>query len=78
VGARSDWRPQTAWCAVERRGLGRPTPAGVIPLVPAAVVLTSRREDAAGALGPQEGYAACEASVGTLALAPASGGARWA
>jgi L-aminopeptidase/D-esterase-like protein len=44
---------------LEERGLGRPTPMGVVPLVPAAVVYDlsgdSRRRP-----GPQEGYAACD------------------
>jgi L-aminopeptidase/D-esterase-like protein len=48
---------------LERSGLGRPTPLGVIPLVPAAVVFDlanggDRRP------GPEEGYAACEAAAG--------------
>jgi L-aminopeptidase/D-esterase-like protein len=52
---------------LERRGLGRPTPVGVIPLVPAAVVfdLAEGAEGAAGRRpGPEEGYAACEAAAG--------------
>jgi L-aminopeptidase/D-esterase-like protein len=48
---------------LERRGLGRPTRVGVIPLVPAAVVF----DLAAGGgrrPGPEEGHAACEAAAG--------------
>jgi L-aminopeptidase/D-esterase-like protein len=49
---------------LEERGLGRPTLAGVVPLVSAAVVFdlvagASRRRP-----GPDEGYAACEAAAG--------------
>ena len=48
---------------LEERGLGRPTPGGVVPLVPTAVVFdlvagaTGRRP------GPDEGYAACEGAA---------------
>jgi L-aminopeptidase/D-esterase-like protein len=49
---------------LEERGIGRPTPLGVIPLVPAAVVfdLAEGRPDRRP--GPEQGYAACEAAVG--------------
>ncbi len=47
---------------LEERGLGRPTPAGVVPLVPAAVVF-DLAEGASGVRpGPDAGYAACEAA----------------
>jgi L-aminopeptidase/D-esterase-like protein len=49
---------------LEERGLGRPTPLGVIPLVPTAVVFDLAEGDAGRRPGPDEGYAACEASVG--------------
>jgi L-aminopeptidase/D-esterase-like protein len=49
---------------LERRGLGRPTPVGVIPLVPAAVVFDLAEGDPGGRPGPEEGYAACEAAAG--------------
>jgi L-aminopeptidase/D-esterase-like protein len=45
---------------LEERGRGRPTPAGVVPLVPAAVVFDLAEADAGMRPGPQEGYAACE------------------
>jgi L-aminopeptidase/D-esterase-like protein len=49
---------------LEERGIGRPTPLGVIPLVPAAVVfdLAEGRPDRRP--GPEQGYAACEAAAG--------------
>ena len=49
---------------LERRGLGRPTPVGVIPLVPAAVVFDLAEGEPGRRPGPQEGYAACEAAAG--------------
>ncbi|HKH16812.1 MAG TPA: P1 family peptidase [Solirubrobacteraceae bacterium] len=48
---------------LEGRGLGRPTPVGVIPLVPAAVVF-DLTEGRGRRPGPEEGYAACEAAGG--------------
>jgi L-aminopeptidase/D-esterase-like protein len=49
---------------LEERGIGRPTPLGVIPLVPAAVVfdLAEGRHDRRP--GPEQGYEACEAAAG--------------
>ena len=49
---------------LEQRGLGRPTPVGVIPLVPAAVVFDLAEGKAGRRPGPEEGYAACEAAAG--------------
>ena len=49
---------------LEERGLGRPTPVGVIPLVPAAVVFDLAEGDPGRRPGPEEGYAACEAAAG--------------
>jgi L-aminopeptidase/D-esterase-like protein len=49
---------------LEQRGLGRPTPLGVIPLVPAAVVFDLAEGGPARRPGPEEGYAACEAAAG--------------
>lgn len=45
---------------LEERGIGRPTPAGVVPLVPTAVVfdLVEGRSDRRP--GPEQGYGACE------------------
>jgi L-aminopeptidase/D-esterase-like protein len=45
---------------LEERGLGRPTPAGPVPLVPAAVVFDLAEGEASVRPGPQDGYAACE------------------
>lgn len=49
---------------LEERGLGRPTPVGVIPLVSTAVVFDLAAGDPGGRPGPEQGYAACEAAVG--------------
>src|SRR5205823_5686620 len=43
-------------------GVGRPTPAGAVPLVPAAVVFDLVAGESARRPGPDEGYAACEAA----------------
>lgn len=55
---------------LEARGLGRPTPGGVVPLVPAAVVFDLIEGEAGVRPGPEDGYAACENAV---AEAPARG-----
>jgi L-aminopeptidase/D-esterase-like protein len=47
---------------LEQRGLGRPTPVGVVPLVPTAVVFDLTAGEPAARPGPDEGYAACEAA----------------
>jgi L-aminopeptidase/D-esterase-like protein len=47
---------------LERRGLGRPTPVGVVPLVPTAVVFDLTAGEPGARPGPDEGYAACEAA----------------
>ena len=47
---------------LEERGRGFPTPGGVVPLVPAAVIYDLVVGDAARRPGPDEGYAACEAA----------------
>ena len=49
---------------LEERGVGRPTPMGVIPLVPAAVVFDLAEGRPAHRPGPDQGYAACEAAAG--------------
>jgi L-aminopeptidase/D-esterase-like protein len=49
---------------LERRGLGRPTPLGVIPLVPTAVVFDLAEGEPGRRPGPDEGHAACEAAAG--------------
>jgi L-aminopeptidase/D-esterase-like protein len=48
---------------LEERGIGRPTPAGVVPLVPAAVVFDLAEGSSATRPGPDDGYAACESAV---------------
>ena len=47
---------------LEQRGLGRPTPMGVVPLVSTAVVydLTPSGEGSGRRPGPDDGFAACE------------------
>jgi L-aminopeptidase/D-esterase-like protein len=47
---------------LEQRGVGRPTPIGVIPLVPTAVVFDPSAGAPEGRPGPDDGYAACEAA----------------
>jgi L-aminopeptidase/D-esterase-like protein len=47
---------------LEERGLGRPTPFGPVPLVPAAVVFDLVGHGARP--GPEQGYGACEAAAG--------------
>jgi L-aminopeptidase/D-esterase-like protein len=47
---------------LEQRGLGRPTPVGVVPLVPTAVVFDLSAGEPGARPGPDEGYAACEAA----------------
>src|SRR5206468_4378097 len=49
---------------LEERGLGRPTPVGVIPLVSTAVVFDLAAGDPSARPGPEQGYAACEAATG--------------
>lgn len=48
------------WC--EERGLGFPTAAGVVPIVPALGIFDLMEGDASVRPGPAEGYAACEAA----------------
>ena len=50
------------WC--EERGRGYATPAGLVPLVPAAVIYDLTVGDEARRPGAEEGYAACEAAAG--------------
>jgi L-aminopeptidase/D-esterase-like protein len=51
---------------LEERGLGRPTPAGVVPLVPTAVVFDLVAGESARRPGPEEGYSACDAAAAGL------------
>lgn len=55
---------------LEEHGRGRPTPGGVVPLVPTAVVFDLVAGESTRRPGPGEGYAACEAA---LAGVPARG-----
>jgi L-aminopeptidase/D-esterase-like protein len=48
---------------LEEAGRGYPTPAGVVPIVPAAVVYDLREGDRTRRPGPEAGRAACEAAV---------------
>jgi len=50
------------WLA--ERGLGRPTPVGVIPLVPTAVVFDLAAGQPGKPPGPEQGYAASQAAQG--------------
>ena len=52
------------WC--EQRGRGYPTPAGLVPIVPAAVIYDLATGDPGARPGPEAGYAACEAAVAGL------------
>ncbi len=45
---------------LEERGFGRPTPMGVVPLVPAAVIYDLVQGAAGRRPGPDDGYAACD------------------
>jgi L-aminopeptidase/D-esterase-like protein len=51
---------------LEERGVGRPTPGGVVPLVPTAVVFDLIEGEAARRPGPEQGYAACQVADGGL------------
>lgn len=48
---------------LEERGRGYPTPGGLVPIVPAAVVYDLIEGDPAVRPGLQQGYAACEAAA---------------
>ncbi len=47
---------------LEERGIGYPTPAAVVPIVPAAIVYDLAEGDARARPTPESGYAACEAA----------------
>lgn len=49
---------------LEQRERGYWTPAGLVPLVPAAVIYDLASGDPKARPGPEEGYAACEAAAG--------------
>jgi L-aminopeptidase/D-esterase-like protein len=48
---------------LEEHGRGYPTPGGLVPIVPAAVVYDLAEGDPAARPGPDAGYAACEAAT---------------
>ena len=48
---------------LEQRGIGRPTPGGVVPLVPTAVVFDLVEGRAGVRPGPDQGFDACEHAV---------------
>jgi L-aminopeptidase/D-esterase-like protein len=66
------------WC--EERGRGYATPAGPVPLVPAAVIydLTATATAAGVRPGAEQGYAACEAAAGGVPERGCVGAARGA
>ncbi|MGO9902403.1 MAG: P1 family peptidase [Solirubrobacteraceae bacterium] len=47
---------------LEQRGLGRPTPVGLIPLVPTAVVFDRTAGEPGERPGPDDGFSACESA----------------
>jgi L-aminopeptidase/D-esterase-like protein len=48
---------------LEQRGIGRPTPGGVVPLVPAAVVFDLAEGRPSVRPGPDQGFDACERAM---------------
>jgi L-aminopeptidase/D-esterase-like protein len=52
-----------AVCWLEEHGRGYPTPGGLVPIVPAAVVYDLIEGDATVRPGPEQGYSACDAAV---------------
>src|SRR5437763_3655634 len=51
---------------LEERGIGRPTPVGVVPLVSSAVVFDLSATEPSRRPGPESGRAACEAAAGGI------------
>ena len=51
---------------LEERDLGRPTPAGVVPLVSAAVVYDLAIGTSGRRPGPEDGYAACDSAIAAV------------
>jgi L-aminopeptidase/D-esterase-like protein len=64
------------WC--EERGRGYETPAGIVPLVPAAVIYDLTVGSEGQRPGAEEGYAACEAATGGVPERGRLGAARGA
>ena len=59
---------------LEERGRGHWTPAGVVPLVPTAVVYDLVTGDPSRRPGPNDGYAACEAAAPEVACGSVGAG----
>ncbi len=59
---------------LEERGRGHWTPAGIVPLVPSAVVYDLATGDPSRRPGPDDGYAACEAAVPAVGLGSVGAG----
>jgi L-aminopeptidase/D-esterase-like protein len=60
---------------LEERGLGRPTPAGAVPLVCAAVMFDLAEGSPGARPGPEQGYAACETASADVPQRGVVGGA---
>ena len=60
------------WCA--ERGIGYPTPAGPVPIVPALGIFDLAVADPAVRPGADHGYAACEAATAAPATGAVGGG----
>jgi L-aminopeptidase/D-esterase-like protein len=59
---------------LERQGRGHPTPAGLVPLVPGAVLYDLSSGDPAVRPGPDQGEAACEAATANPQLGSVGAG----
>ena len=59
---------------LEEQGRGYPTPGGIVPLVPAAVVYDLMSGDPTARPGPDHGYAACEAAAADFDLGSVGAG----
>lgn len=60
---------------LEERGIGYPTAAARVPIVPAAVILDASVADPSARPGPREGRAACEAASETAETGSVGAGA---
>jgi L-aminopeptidase/D-esterase-like protein len=59
---------------LEERGRGHWTPAGMVPLVPSAVIYDLATGDPSRRPGPDDGYAACEAATPAVGLGTVGAG----
>jgi L-aminopeptidase/D-esterase-like protein len=59
---------------LEERGRGHWTPAGVVPLVPGAVIYDLATGDPSRRPGPADGYASCDAAAPAVALGSVGAG----